>query len=145
MGINEEGIEAERKGRLFLKNKGLHNIQQIDWLFKNDNGRYYAVEVKHRELFEPPPFLGTGLDIRQLKLRKQLLMDLNIDTYLIVFVGNIVYWNLLSRLESDKHFDTRNRIRIYPIKNFKSQEWATNIRTKDIHTRGILEYNNGPS
>lgn len=123
MGINEEGIEAERKGRLFLKSKGMHNLQQIDWLFKSENGKYFAVEVKHRELFVPPPFLGTGLDISQLKLRTQLLADLNIDTYLIVFVKNndTTYWNLLSVLEAGNHFDTRNGIRIYPIESFKSQ------------------------
>ena len=124
MGINDDGLIAERKGRLFLKSKGIHNIQQIDWLC-NIKGKYYAVEVKHRELFKPPPFWGTGLDISQLLLRKQLLKDLGIDTVLLVFIKNstTVYWESLSKLEAGKYFDTRNNIRIYPLENFKSEEW----------------------
>jgi len=123
MGITEEGIEAEKRGRAFLRSKGIYNVQQIDWLCKIGE-KYYAVEVKHRELFEPPPFQGTGLDIRQLELRRQLLTDLDIDTYLIVFLKdtNMVYWQLLSVLEAGNHFDTKNNIRIYPIENFKCQE-----------------------
>ena len=120
MGINEQGIEAEKKGRLFLKSKGMHNLQQIDWLFKY-NDQYFAAEIKHRELFEPPPFFGTGLDLSQLKLRKQLYEDLGIDTYLIVFVGDTVYSERLSVLEKGEYFDTKNGIRIYDIKSFKDE------------------------
>jgi len=69
MSLTTDGIEAEQKARLFLKSKGLNNLQQIDWLLKKD-GEYYIFEVKQRELFEPPPFEGTGLDIKQIKLRK---------------------------------------------------------------------------
>lgn len=122
MSITTDGIEAEKKARLFLRNKGLKNIQQLDWLLKKD-GKYYAIEVKHRELFEPPPFWGTGLDIRQIKLRKQLYDDLGIDTILMVFVGDIVYWQILfSVLEKTEYFDTRNNIRIYNIDEFKNNK-----------------------
>lgn len=123
MGINEDGIQAERLGRLFLMDMGIHNLQQIDWLFKF-NGKYYAAEIKSRELFNPPPFLGTGLDITQLNLRKQIFDDLCIDTYLIVFEKDTerTYWQRLSVLESGEYFDTRNGIRIYPITNFKCND-----------------------
>lgn len=107
MGISQDGILAERKARQWLKNKGINNLQQIDWLFKSKN-KYFCVESKSRELFKPPPFLGTGLDIIQLKLRKQLLKDLDIDTILLVFEKNTdnIYWQFLSKLEKGNYTDT---------------------------------------
>ena len=83
--------------------------------------KYYAVEVKVKELFEPPPFLGTGLNIKQIELRKQLYYDLDIDTLLLIFDKNSdkVYYNYLSKLEKTKYFDTKKGIRIYNIENFK--------------------------
>jgi hypothetical protein len=95
VGIETEGILAEKAARRWLKNKGVNNLQQIDWLFRsNKNKKYYCVESKSRELFKPPPFLGTGLDITQLKLRLQLLKDIGIDTLLLVFEKNTknIYW-----------------------------------------------------
>jgi len=121
VGIEKEGILAEKKARLWLKKKGINNLQQIDWFFKSDkNNKYYCVESKSRELFEPPPFLGTGLDINQLKLRQQLLKNLGIDTILLIFEKNTnnVYWQFLSILEKSEYIDTKNRIRIYNIKSF---------------------------
>ncbi|MEN6432657.1 MAG: hypothetical protein ABFD06_07235 [Smithella sp.] len=125
MGIEKDGILAEKAARLWLKNKGVNNLQQIDWLFKsNKNGNYYCLESKSRELYEPPPFFGTGLDITQLKLRLQLLNDLGIDTILLVFEKNTnnVYWQFLSIMEKGRHIDTKNKIRIYDIDNFNKEE-----------------------
>lgn len=123
MSITTEGIEAERKARDWLRKHKIYNLQQIDWLFKYKN-KYYIVEVKIKELFQPPPFLGTGLDIKQLELRKQLYNDLNIDTLLLVFDKNInkIYYNYLSKLEQTEYFDTKNGIRIYKIDNFKTED-----------------------
>lgn len=121
MGIEKDGIIAEKKARLWLKEKGINNLQQLDWLFKSKkDDKYYCVECKSRELFKPPPFYGTGLDIVQLKLRHQLLNDLGIDTILLVFEKdtNNIYWQFLSKLEKGKHIDTKNKIRIYDINNF---------------------------
>jgi hypothetical protein len=119
VGINEEGIVAEKNGRTFLKRHGIHNLQQIDWLYKH-NGKYKAIEVKARELFNPPPFLGTGADIRQIELRRQLYNDLGIDTILLVFEKgtNNIYYQSIKKLMEGKYFDTRNNIRIFPIENF---------------------------
>lgn len=123
MSITEQGIQAEKKARLYLKSKGVHNLQQIDWIAKQGT-TYFAVEVKHRELFEPPPFKGTGLDIRQIELRRQLWDDFKIDTLLVVFVDAKVYTAMIfSGLEKGKHFDTRNNIRIYPIENFTCEDF----------------------
>lgn len=127
MSITTEGIKAEKQARLWLKDKGVYDIQQFDWFIKK-NGKYFIVEVKNRELFEPPPFTGTGLDISQLKRRKQIYEDLGIDTYLLVFVknSNDIYWQRLSVLEKTKYFDTKNNIRIYNIKEFKSSPNSEN-------------------
>ena len=121
MSITEDGILAEKKARNILRKFGYNNIQQIDWIVKSNN-KYFVVEVKHRELFKPPPFLGTGLDIKQLQLRTQLFDDLNIDTLLMVFVNDIIYSAWLSKLEKTEYFDTKNKIRIYNIKYFKKIE-----------------------
>jgi hypothetical protein len=118
MSITLEGIEAEKKARVILKNLGWE-VQQLDWIGKKD-GKWTIFEVKIRELFNPPPFLGTGLDKRQIYLRNELLKDKDLRTMLIVFIKNTadVYWQYLDELEKGKHFDTKNDIRIYPIENF---------------------------
>lgn len=123
VGINEDGIEAEKKGRIFLKKHGINNLQQLDWIYKYNN-KYGILEVKSRELFKPPPFLGTGLDINQINLRQQLYNDLGIDTVLIVFEKGTknVYYQSLQKLLRGEYFDTRNNIRIFPINNYKKEQ-----------------------
>lgn len=118
MSITLEGIEAEKKAREIIKNMGWQ-VQQLDWIGKKDD-KWTIFEIKQRELFEPPPFLGTGLDKRQLWLRNQLLKDLGLRTILIVFVKDSIdiYWQYIDELEKGKSYDTRNEIRIYPIENF---------------------------
>lgn len=119
MSITNEGIEGEKLARQWLIKNGFPNHQQIDWFVKNGD-KYFIVEVKQRELFNPPPFYGTGLDIRQINLRLQLLFDLGIDTLLLVYEKNTenIYWNYLSELEKTEYFDTKNGIRIYNIKHY---------------------------
>lgn len=125
MGITKDGIEAERKAREWLINKGIKEYQQLDWIFKNSKGEYWIIESKARELFTPPPFWGTGLDISQLNLRKGIYTDLGIDTILLVFEKgkNNIFWQALSILEQGEHYDTKNNIRIYPIKNFYKEQY----------------------
>lgn len=124
MSLHLEGIEAEKKARLFLKKFGINNIQQLDWFVKL-NDKYFIVEVKERELYKPPPFYGTGLDIRQLNLRLQVYNDLGIDTILIVFEKNTenVYVQKISILENGEYHDTKNKIRIYKIENFSKYNY----------------------
>jgi hypothetical protein len=120
MSITEQGIAGEKKAREWLLKHGYKNHQQLDWIVKSHKtDKYFIVEAKHRELFEPPPFLGTGLDIRQINLRRQLYQDLGIDTRLVVFTKDKIYHNFIFEvLEKTEYFDTRNNIRIYNIKNF---------------------------
>jgi len=120
MSITLEGIEAEGKARTLLQNQGF-DIQQLDWIGKK-NGKWLIFEVKQRELFQAPPFDGTGLDIKQIDLRRKLYNDLLIDTYLIVYekgTKNIYGQFLFGVLEETEYFDTKNKIRIYNLKNFK--------------------------
>ena len=118
MSLTTEGIYAEKKARELLKRNG-YQLQQADWIGKKD-GKYTIFEVKERELFAPPPFLGTGLDKSQVYLRTQLLEDLGLRTYLIVFEKNTsnVYGQWLDKLEQTTYFDTKNGIRVYNIKEF---------------------------
>ena len=118
MSITLEGIEAEKKARLLLKKRGWQ-IQQLDWIGKKKN-KWVVFEIKNRELFKPPPFLGTGLDKRQIFLRNELLKDLGLRTMLVVFIkdSDDIYFQYLDILEKGKYFDTKNKIRIYPIMNY---------------------------
>lgn len=120
VGINEEGIKAEKLGRNWLISKGLYNHQQLDWIYRTDAGKYGIIEVKSRELFKPPPFWGTGLDKRQIDLRQQLYKDLGMQTILLVFESGTknIYWQSLQKLLKGESFRTRNNIIIFPIENY---------------------------
>ena len=122
MSITNEGIEAERMAYHFLKEKG-YILQQLDWIGKKDN-KWTIFEIKHRELFNPPPFFGTGLDKRQLNLRLQLLKEIGLRTYLLVFIknSNDIYGQFVDILEKGNFTDTKNDIRVYDIKNFNKHQ-----------------------
>ena len=127
MSLTTEGIAAEQMGRLLLKPRGW-NLQQIDWIGEKDN-EWVVFEIKNRELFTPPPFLGTGLDITQIYLRNKLREAFGLRTMLIVFRKNTdeVYCQYIDVLEEGPHFDTKNKIRIYPVESFSMITWtATN-------------------
>ena len=129
MSITFEGIQGEKKARELLKGLGWQ-VQQLDWIGKKDN-QWTIFEVKVRELFDPPPFLGTGLDKRQIFLREQLRKDLGLRTMLIVFIKgtNDTYSQYIDILENGKFYDTKNDIRIYPLENFTKVSDFYNIIT----------------
>ena len=111
--------DGERKALWMLKEFG-YEVQRLDWIGKKNN-EYTIFEIKERELFRPPPFLGTGLDQRQVYLRTQILNDLGMRTRIVVYEKgtNNIYHQYLDVLEAGKHYDTKNKIRIYPIENYK--------------------------
>ena len=117
MGIIEAGIEGERLALDVLMKAGFKCFQP-DWIvFKN--GRYFIVEVKNQEAFEPPPFKGHGLPIWQVESRKNFLTITGIDTILLVKDSHGWMYQFLSVLEDDNFFDTiKSKRRIYPIDNF---------------------------
>lgn len=121
MSITEVGRQGERLARLILKNIfKIKDIFQADWLVKV-NGAWYVIEVKHKELYKPPPFCGQGLDIRQVIQRMKFYKDTGIRCLFLIIErpSNDIYWQWLDILEETEYFDTKNEIRIYNIECFK--------------------------
>jgi len=120
MSITEQGLQGEKMARLILKNKfKVDGIFQADWLVIKDS-KYYVVEVKHKEMFKSPPFNGQGLDIRQVKARMKFYAETGIRCLFLVIniPDNQGYWQWLDILEQTKYHDTRNKVKVYDIKNF---------------------------
>ena len=120
MSITEQGLSGERLARELIKAKWKpDNIFQLDWLLRKGD-KYYAVEVKHKEPFKPPPFMGQGLDIRQVKARQKLYEDTGIRYIFLVFdMEGRAHWAWLDELERTKYQDTKNgKIRVYDLKKF---------------------------
>ena len=118
MSITEDGREGEDKTRLIIKKCGW-NLFQIDWMAVK-GGKYFLFESKNKEFFTPPPFLGTGLNIGQVIAREEFRKKIGIRTILFVFnkkTGDS-YFQFLDKLEQGEKHDTKNKIRIYPIKNY---------------------------
>ena len=117
MSITEIGRQGEQLARYVLKQWNIDNIFQPDWII-DKQGKYYVIEVKHKEKFHSPPFDGHGLDIRQVKARQKFYIDTGIRCLFLVFdFEGIIYLAWLDELEKTKYFDTRNGVRIYNIKN----------------------------
>jgi hypothetical protein len=128
MSLQLQGIEGEQLARRILRDIfKQNNLQQLDWIVKWQNRKWYVVEAKRKELFTAGanfPHDGTGLGIRQIELRKELLEDLNLDTILLTITADAVYLGMLSKLEAlpaDQKYDTGG-IRIYAIENFTKIE-----------------------
>lgn len=119
MSINDIGKEGERLARIILKERfKVDGIFQADWMVQK-NGKYYVVEVKHKEMFSPPPFYGHGLDIRQVKARMEFYKSKDIRClFLVIDLDGTIFWQWLDILEETKYFDTRNKVRVYDIRNF---------------------------
>lgn len=121
MSITLQGISGEKLAREFIyKNINPDVLQQVDWLYKK-NGVWYAVEVKNKEIFKPPPFYGHGLNISQVNRRMQFYKDTGIRCLFLVFEPNTgnVYSQWLDILENTTYKDTLNGVRVYNIVNFK--------------------------
>ena len=119
MSINDIGKVGEKLARTILKEWfSVDGIFQADWIVEK-NGAYYVVEVKHKEMFSPPPFAGHGLDIRQVKARMKFYKDKDIRClFLVIDLDGTVYWQWLDVLEKTSYFDTKNGVRIYNIEHF---------------------------
>lgn len=124
MSIQEEGRKGERLALKILT--GIFSVDfifQADWNFKKAD-TWYVAEVKHVGLYTPPPYVGTGLKIRQAKARMKYFRETGVRCLLLTIeklkedkVGDI-YWEWLDILEAGEHFDTKDHIRIYPITSF---------------------------
>jgi|WetSurMetagenome_2_1015567.scaffolds.fasta_scaffold562686_2 hypothetical protein len=119
MSITLQGIEGEKKARLFLQDiVKTKSMFQLDWLFEY-RGSYFCLEVKNKELFKPPPFYGHGLDVRQILTRLKFYKKTGIRCLFLVFDSNNTYYQWLDVLDNTRHFTTINNIRIYNIDYFK--------------------------
>ena len=119
MSINDIGKVGERIARNILKyDFKVDCLMQADWLCKKD-GKWYCVEVKHKEPFEPPPFKGHGLESYQADMRIRLHNELGVRClFLVIDMDGTVYWQWLDLLEQTQYFTTRKGVRIYDIKHF---------------------------
>lgn len=117
--IEELGKEGEAQARLLLKKMGFM-ITQPDWLGIKDD-KWFQFEVKRKERFTPPPFEGHGLNLYQVERRLDLFKKNNLRPYFLVWeIGTDIWFGeWLDVLESKEKITTRNKIRIYPLKNFK--------------------------
>ena len=113
------GDKGESLARLFLKDQGFY-IQQPDWII-NQGDKYYIVEVKYKEMFNAPPFDGHGLNIAQIQRRLTLQKHTGLRCYLLVMEPNSdrVFVQFLDVLNDGEHFDTKQGVRIFPLKCFR--------------------------
>lgn len=126
MSITEQGIEGEKLARLFIKKVGFNHLMQLDWVAER-NGKYFQFEIKCKELFQPPPFLGHGLNKYQAERRMAFQQKTGIRCGFIVFdidphtkqQNGKVYYQWLDELYHGEQFETKNGILLFPLKNFK--------------------------
>ena len=113
-----------------LKKSGHRNIQDFDFIVQDIHGNRVNIEIKGKRLYEPGPgfpHFGIGLNKSQLWLRTQLLKDKGERTILINYVEetDYIYAAYLDELEKGFYYDTpKEKIRVYPVDNFKTAKFA---------------------
>ena len=119
MSINSIGREGEWLARNVLIDRfKVDGIFQADWLVEK-NGKYYVVEVKHKEMFKAPPFDGHGLDVRQVKARMKFFRTVGVRClFLVIDLNGKIFWQWLDVLEEGPKFDTKKGVRIYALDSF---------------------------
>lgn len=117
----EVGFEGEGIIRDYLKTVPDCTFGQIDLVAKI-KGKWYSFEIKHQDIFEPPPFAGHGLPPWQVKFRLRMYKDCGIIPlfYVVDKKTGVIYYNSLIELEKGKSFLTKTgKRKIYHINNFK--------------------------
>ena len=119
MSIKAIGMEGETLARTVLIDRfKVDSIFQADWLVEK-NGKYYVVEVKHKEMFKAPPFDGHGLDVRQVNARMRFFRAHGIRClFLVIDMKGRIFWQWLDVLEQGRKFDTKRGVRVYDIDSF---------------------------
>lgn len=119
MSIKAIGMEGETLARTVLIDRfKVDSIFQADWLVEK-NGKYYVVEVKHKEMFKAPPFDGHGLDVRQVNARMRFFRAHGIRClFLVIDMKGRIFWQWLDVLEQGRKFDTKRGVRVYDINGF---------------------------
>lgn len=115
----EIGDDGERKAKELFYGLNIDIAFEGDRLFKVGD-RWYLLEVKYKERFQPPPFWGHGLDKIGADLRLQFYQDTGIRPLFLVFdPDGDYYWQWLDVLVNGEYFTTRNGILIFPIHKFE--------------------------
>jgi len=120
MALNIDGQIGEQKAIAFFKAKGMHCFQS-DLIVLDFKGKYFMVEVKYQEAFEPPPFAGHGLPPYQVKARLAFYQKTGIRCLFMVFDKNDkdIYYNWLDELNAGNQFLTSTKSRvIFDINEF---------------------------
>lgn len=133
----EIGMEGENVAHYVIKDLfGVEgkNLTQLDKAFYYGE-HLYIVEVKHQEIYKPPPFYGHGLPKHQIEFRLKMYEKNGARPIFMViekdksdyFKGNI-YFQYLDVLNKTDYFDTRGASprRIYNIIHFEK------INVKDL-------------
>ena len=110
-------------------------VMQVDWIFQK-GGDYYLVEVKHQEIFQPPPFYGHGLPKWQIKARLEFYKRTGIRPILLVIEKpkKAVYAQYLDVLNNSNNFiDTKGSS---PRRVFNIEEY--NDFTKEAKLLGLI-------
>lgn len=126
MSITKLGIEGETLARKILKSniKNLESMLQADWIYKQD-GKYYLVEVKNKEMFKSPPFDGYGLNYSQIITRLDFYKDTGIRCLFLCICNenDCIYFEWLDKLFNlemkDKIYLTKSKIMIFNLEKFK--------------------------
>lgn len=134
MSLREPSAEALERGRWAEEKERLRLVDEYEkgrvlwfcrpeWIVYETEGPHF-VEVKGQEAFEPPPFKGHGLPLRQVRTYEHLRVLTGWRTRLIVHdPSGYRYSAWLDELETGPHFDTGVSMRrIYPLELFEVEE-----------------------
>ena len=124
----QEGREGEKIIREYLISKGAEMLQ-IDWM-SYENKEYRLNEVKHQEIFTPPPFYGHGLPVWQVNARMNFYHRTRIEPWLYIVEKseykkkeffNLIWLQSLINLEMCEYVDSKGQKprRVYNIKSFE--------------------------
>lgn len=108
--------EGQEKAQKLLNNYDIF-LFQADWIGKINNN-YVCFEIKDKEPFKPPPFLGQGINKYQIQKRLNFYQDTSIRTFLLCFWKDEIFGQWLDVLDGKEKYTTKNNIVIYPLKNF---------------------------
>jgi hypothetical protein len=127
--IQEIGRHGEKILREYFKSIKVEALFQADWIIFI-NHEYRLIEVKHQEIFSPPPFYGHGLPRWQVEARIKFYKETRIKPYLFIVEKSdygkrsghsLIFCQSLIALELGNYHDTfgEKPRRIYEIGLFK--------------------------
>jgi len=114
------GLEGEKIIRDYLKNKNIHFFQAD--LMAKIKKQWIVIEIKHQEVFDPPPFKGHGLPKWQIDTRLEFQKETGIAALLFIVdkISKVIYWQYMDKLMKGKQFQTKGlkpRI-IFPLESY---------------------------